>query len=505
MRSNHLFIFPFRFDRVLKKVSSFDELCSSTELFDRVDISSKHHISEVLDGTHWVYDDFRPSLDTEHYNMFANFFDHIRPLLFNKKEESGQLSHLFYHEEFEDKKGYVELELGDKLVRLDVEKVFLRIFEAGVGVLALNLINKDIDDLALIAEINSALRMVYPVDLVEKNGKYIEQDFFKRVSFFSSKREVSRFENNFERLEDEPPIYSYIKELIGEEIFSFSLKSIGKFYIKPIIGSEMFVMCHYVDNKTFNNIKNDDDFFSKKSWQKLFLMGDEFSLVKSFGSSFVQADFHSWLSKDAVFGLSKNAFFMVTKEYNTHMEKKFRTLFFKIITLIVSIRSSINRLTEDVTSISATCDPKVNPADNLVTLESIETLYKFYVRFINRLHFRDITIDRDGEMLHKSISKSNNIEKKLEMINLEIKNLYNLFNYTRTISEKRKQEFGDKLTLMGGVFLPAGVLSGVFGMNIFDTSDLTWQEVVATSVVTYLLVGVFLMKSIIRTVKRAFR
>ncbi|MFP4333483.1 MAG: hypothetical protein ACLFQJ_09295, partial [Campylobacterales bacterium] len=326
MRSNHLFLFPFRFDKITKKVKNFDELCSSTELFDRVDIAGKNSLIESLQETHWKYDDFKPSLDCEHYNMFSSFFDHIRPLLFNKKNEPSQLSHLFYHEGFDEGVGYVELEFDNKVVRLEVGKLFLRIFEAGVGVFAMNLVNKEIDDQELITKINNSLRMIYPTNISHKDGYYKENDFFDRVSFISSSGEVASFENRFEALEDEPPIYSYIKELIGDKLFSFSLESVGKFYIKPIIGSEMFVMCHYVDDKTFNIIRNDDEFFSKKSWQKMFLMGDEFSVVKSFGESYVQADFHSWMSKDAVFGVSKNAFFMVTKEGNSHMEEKFRKL-----------------------------------------------------------------------------------------------------------------------------------------------------------------------------------
>lgn len=502
MKSNHLFIFPFRFDKIVEDVDSFDELCSTTELYRRVDLSHPKSVLKSLKDSHWVYEEYNPGEGTEAYNMYASFYDHIRPIIFNSNILTNQLSHLYLHKAFLDNKGKLEFKINGVVYTLRIEKVYLRIFEAGVGLLSINVVNDSLDEQYLVTDINDQLRKVHPVLLEQDEDGIREKDFFDYLKIYSSKELLFEFTNNFKTVPHDTDIYDYIMYLMGERIFTTEIDEEDKFFIKPVTGSEMFVLCHYVDDALYEKLKDEKDFFNKKSWQRLFLMGDEFGKINSFDTSFVQAEFYSWVNNDTLFGVTKNGFMMITKSDNEAMKMKFRTLFFKIIVLMSSVRASINRFTEDVTSISSAVDPRKEEDENLATLESIETLYKYYVKFINRLHFRDITADRDGENLHKIAARANNVEKKLEFINLEIRNLYNLYNYSRTITEKQKQEFGDKLALMGGLFLPAGVLSGIFGMNIFDTSDLSWQSVVISSVICYVLVVLFLLKPILRTYRR---
>lgn len=509
MISYHTQLTPFRFDKIVKHVQNSDVLYHTHSYMERASFDRTNELIERLQNSGWEIKAFEPHCSLHDYNAYASFHSHIRPTLFNEFDANAQLSHYFQNKRFSSKNNYtLEFYVGFKHFKLEIENVALRLHGTGVAILAVHMVNRSHQDPDAINYINQYLHNTYASNLIynQESETYLDTRFPDKLSIKEEDKTLFESTNSYTSLPQTSKLYDYLVYILGETLFCNTLSDAGKYYVNTILGDSNFIMCYLVDNGTYRRFHHDTAFSESQDWQRLLLLNDQYKEVHTANTSFFDNETFAWIHNHAIFGLSNESFVLVSYNQSsntaTHKEK-FDNHFFKTIMLMLIMKSSLRRLTDEVTLISSQIDLSVSATENVKILESIESLYKLYVKFINRLYYHDITSDKDSETIHRMLFNKYDISSRIDHISLEIQNLYDLYNF-KTITERQKEDLYDKLTVLGGIFLPAGILSGVFGMNIFDVNDLTWQEVLITSIISYAVVILFLLKPIVRTYKRTF-
>jgi Mg2+ and Co2+ transporter CorA len=147
-----------------------------------------------------------------------------------------------------------------------------------------------------------------------------------------------------------------------------------------------------------------------------------------------------------------------------------KTMYFQMVTLLLVQRASILRFSDEITAIS---DVR---GEESPSVKNISILYKNYLRFVNKLYFKEVTAQDQGIELYDKAIEILNIKRDIEDLRQEIGTLN---GYAFLEQEREEKEEMKKLTLFGTYLLPPTIVAGFFGMNVFgkdsfDIENMNW-------------------------------
>jgi Mg2+ and Co2+ transporter CorA len=96
--------------------------------------------------------------------------------------------------------------------------------------------------------------------------------------------------------------------------------------------------------------------------------------------------------------------------------------------------------------------------------DRVSNLYKQYIRFVNRIYFREVTAQEQGIEFYDMLQKHMKIESNVKDLDDEIGELH---SYTTLIEEQKQNQNIELLTVIGALFILPSFINGFFGMNIF--------------------------------------
>ena len=102
--------------------------------------------------------------------------------------------------------------------------------------------------------------------------------------------------------------------------------------------------------------------------------------------------------------------------------------------------------------------------------EKVSSLYKEYIRFVNQIHFREVSAQDQGIELYQKLYDVLNIEKHVDKLDEEIGELY---NYVSLREDHKSSSTMSLLTWIATIAVPMTVIAGIFGMNNRDLGDKT--------------------------------
>ena len=260
-------------------------------------------------------------------------------------------------------------------------------------------------------------------------------------------------------------------EILGKDIFTEDLKEKDKFLLQSVIDDRMFVMCWYgnseLADKVANEWYNEDCKDIKDFWY-------EFLFVDAAGKSIANKQMQEKLIKNAtylrwqelgtLYGISRYSFVNLTSSEETltklhanYLIENFKSVYYQMVVLVLAVRASILRFSDEITAIS-----DLEPDERLY--ERVTNLYKNYLRFVNKLYFREITPQDQGIELYDMFQKLLKLERDVKDLDNEIKTLS---EYVYMIQEKEGNEEMGKLTKIATYLLPPSLVAGFFGMNVF--------------------------------------
>ena len=482
MNSYHIFYFLFKWNVTDRQSLLFEEQTDIDNIQE-----SKYSNWERIYSSEKLDENEKKDL----YNEKNFFYEFVHPVLYDTGKHSSLLKHF---ERIEPKQrdrnvSYI-ISTGSKTYTLKIDAINLNLFTTGVGMLIFYLINEreDQKDPMDILIINQCGRRIYPpfFDDIEKKTEtavYLKIEglngdpslFYEDFSGYSYKEKT----NDHKQIIDTywTPA-SFIRNLIGELS--------EKLIITPVIDDRMFVNCWYENNDLSKMLGVD-----KESLEQFFLdeygIDNEGKIIKKsddFWYKFIYIDasrpscqnndmrlkllneqtYTRWQKEGMLYGSSRYSFVFLTKDDECHIQrdvlaKYMRTVYARMVELVLIQRASILQFSEKISQMDLSKGKKVSVSIN----EQITSLHKEYIRFVNQIHFREVTFQDQGIELYQLISNTLNIEKYVEDLEKEIEELQ---QYVSMVDDKIRNKNGDILNLIAALFLPAGVASELLGNTV---------------------------------------
>lgn len=457
--SYHTFMFPFRFDKVLftkdnKAFSDKHEFYKSYTFDERVVIDE--NFKKSLEQDSWNYQKFTVKNNLD-YNELVYFYDFVQDSLFNTNDfESNATSYFFEKQNINDEYS-IKIKNKDSY-DLQLTGITLRIFDSGIGILGFETENNKYDRLEDIFNINEYGRRIYPQFVSENfDLKNVQENFLaESITVNGIKETFTLSENKSIRIAD------FVLKTLGQS-FTIALDKKDKYLIQPLLDDRMYVVSHIMHNDFSKEVQSD---LTDKWYQYTFVdkLGSKMIQNKQMQESLIkQATYTRWQEYGTLYGVSRYSFVLLSDESDfskDHLNNHIKTIYFQMVTLSLVARASILRFSDEITALS---DIKAQEKD---LTNKISELYRNYLRFKNKLFFKEITPQEQGIELYDKMREIMRIDEDIKDLSQEISSLN---NYAYLISEQDEKEQMNKLTKLGTIFLPSTLVAGFFGMNVFPS------------------------------------
>ncbi len=290
------------------------------------------------------------------------------------------------------------------------------------------------------------------------------------------KEDFTRFDNLDEIKENAKNLLpKFISKLIEDNFKKIDNKTT----IRPIIDDRMFVISQYMNDalvsqlKTFKDCSNEYDYETNDFWYEyVFIDGDgKTCQSKNMTKKLIsESTYDRWVDWGTLFGISRYSFVALTGSWfgKIRLLPHMQTMYFQMFSLLLAYRASIIKFSEEIQDITQ--------KEGKELLEKAEDIYDRYLKFLNKLYFKEITAQDQGIELYNQAMKVMDIEKYMNDLNHEINQLHSY------ISMKEERTRNEKLTLIskiGAILLPPALLAGIFGMNVLTFDEALWNTMLA--------------------------
>jgi len=482
--SYHAFMFPFRFERVGKTL--FEERIAIDSSFypkskrpsqrktrqnfeERIAIDSSFY--SRLHAAGWEYVPFRVDEKAILYNEYSYFTEPVRKTLYNTNEtfQEGESAYFFTKTLDEEAAYSIEIREGTstKCYTLKLTDLSLRLFETGIGILVFETENHTYTDFKDVLKINEYGRRVYPQFL---DGEYYTSCAAKgaflaeRITVYNGEKWCveERFLDPYERgVPSGIHIGGHIMKTLGEMLFS--QEETGFCRIAPALDDRMFVVSYAENEGLMNLLKRDEkNFLKNDDWYRYLFVDGNYKTVqyRPMQEDLLQkATYPRWLGWGTLWGISRYSLVALsTPEGRGLILPHAQYQYHQMAILILANYASLARFSDEVSEISETLGK--NGAHEVA--EEVASLYRYYIKFINNLHFREITFQDQGIEMYDIAKKQLGFDREVAQLDNEIAELH---TYLEMGQEKERNRELDKITKIGAIFLPPSVMSGILGIN----------------------------------------
>lgn len=489
MHSYHIFYFPFKWDLPGKDNLLFSEQVD----LNRIKINAYSQWERCqLSSDKEIFHDIESKECVEAQELFAEqqyYFDFVHPVLYDMKDEKHNLIHHYERKEFKDKDHGIEyhIECKNKMYVLAIDAIDLNIYSTGVGVLSFYMANnrEDQSDEASVLDINQFGRRIMPPHFGEFN-KDKRSMIARSISITGlTHADQNRYFDSFDYDINHSTNGLGVKSIWTPTLLISSLiedLSID-LHTVPVIDDRMFVNCTYINKELCEEVKTSTSKFIKSDFWYKYLFVDKEDDLSCQNSDMrdkliEESNYLRWSGYGSIYGISRYSFVVLVNA--DFIVDHMRTIYSRMYELAIVQRASILRFSGEVTKVSS-----LKGASNKVIAHRINSLYKEYIRFINQIYFRSITSQDQGIEIYRIMMDQLKCKKHTKELDAEINELN---QYVIMLIEQRRSNNGEILNVLAAIFLPATVLTGIFGMNPFpyccDRFDLLIQIGIGLSVST---------------------
>ena len=398
-----------------------------------------------------------PSVESEVndlYNERNFFYEFVHNALYDDGTKNSLIRH-FERDEPKHNDVFYVIDCGDKeSFDLKVKAINLNIYSTGVGVLSFYLNNEKYDDPSSVLKINQFGRRVYPPFIADLESR---SEIARKIEIKGLNGRECGYCEDFKKYTNRTPSNTpalFITDLINEVAMNI--------VVKPVIDDRMFVQCLYKNDewakrfsgKLYEEFKNSDkwyefvfiDDFNGKTCQNEEMQKD---LIK-------KATYPRWQKYSSLYGISRYSMMLLTNNAcPQYLLSYFETMYVRMSELILVQKSSVLRFSSEVTNIS-------NMEEKKTFVKKASSLYKEYIRFVNQIHFREVSAQDQGIELYKMLYDVMNLDKHVSKLDDEIGELY---NYVLLREDRKSNETMERLTKLASYAIPVTVMAGIFGMN----------------------------------------
>ena len=482
--SYHIFMFPFRWRIQGYEDKTFSEQISLNNILYS---SSSNWTRQVTTDVESENDDL--------YNERNYFYEFVHDALYDKGSDRSLVRHFERNEPKHSNVSYV-INCSQKVYELKVEAINLNLYSSGVGVLSFYLVNDKYPEPVDVLRINQVGRRIAPpfIDSVKHRGIIANS-----IEIVGLQGCESGYYEDFNRYtnqtgSNEPA--SFVTALIREVAQNIRLK--------PVVDDRMFVHCWYGNDEWADELSGEryEQFVLGSSWYE-YVFVDEMNECscrndKMHQALIEQATYSRWQQNKSLYGISRYSLVYLTNvSVWDVLLRNFITMYARISELILVQKASVLQFSSEVKDIS-NMEVKSGFGDK------VSSLYKEYIRFINQIHFREISAQDQGIELYEMLYKTMGLERQVEKLDAEIGELY---NYVTLREDRKGNHTMSQLTWIATIAVPITAVAGIFGMNnVAFTGDsegqlVNWynfalpQFVVMLLVTLIVFIGIFLIKN----------
>jgi Mg2+ and Co2+ transporter CorA len=511
--SYHVFLFPFQWQFVNKEMHN-KTLEERTSLKELIKLFEKN--------TKWKRNKYK--VDTIlNYNEYNYYYSMVREVLFDEGKELDKaiIANLSYDIEpdaytYNFKVCTDGVKKIDKSYSLHIDSILLHLYSTGVGVLSFHLNNRlkeqcEPDD---ILNINQAGRRLYPpffgmdsnlvgtqaqfefndfsfgLDILQKNELAEEFSIMSDLHFddFSAYRNSENFQSNpFNIPRHISFLFQDIPLTVNKGDFNGKDK---KVYINPLIDDRMFVVCWYGNDKIIDDLKANVNehgrdekgniLYLDSDWWYKFMFNDQKNItcqnIEMKKELIKKHTYIRWSDYGTFYGLNRYSFVCLTskldtlKNYNaSFIVNHMQTMYYKMAELCLVQRACLLRFSDEVTEISTMEEDK----KNLLT-KRVGNLNQQYLRFVNKIYFREVTAQEQGIELYDMMQECMKIGNNVKELDQEIKELH---SYVSLIENQEQSRNIELLTIIGALFILPTFIINFLGLIILPQNHqlCLWQ------------------------------
>ena len=460
--SYHIFYFPFKWENRKMKHKSFSGQTSLDELTFKKDSNWRRcpgplnaEESDML------------------YNEMNYYYQFVHPVLYDNKEKESILKH-FERKETQQEGHLVKYKIttGEKTYTLKVDAINLNLYTTGVGMLSFFLINEQDDQKSPedILKINQFGRRIFPpfiedveirslipqsisIEGLQGNGILYYEDF-------TGYREKKHPKDSYKKAWTPS---SFIRNLITDLVSDIE--------VIPVIDDRMFVNCWYCNEVLSNEIKD------KEKYEDFVMNGHEdfwfqYVFVDSEGATckneqmkknlLEDQTYSRWQEAGCLFGISRYSLVALTDTSdfaNDVLAKHMRTMYSRMIELVLIQRASALNFSDEVARVNGLSKGKKG---DKILIHQISDLHLEYIRFVNKICFEEVTTQDQGVEMYNLMLKVMNLDIYIKNLDDEIEELH---HYLSSLDDRIRNKNSEMLNKIAAVFLPATLITGLFGMN----------------------------------------
>jgi hypothetical protein len=477
--SDHIFIFPFKWTIGEKNKNIKDKLN-----FEKVK-------EKINNDKNWIEEYFENETEDE-YNIDKYFYDYAKKILFNTKD-SYENQNLVKNYKYDFCIGDYEIYVKEKVYKLNLKKIELKMYKTGIGFLIYYLSNSNYVLLNEINEINDFGRRIYPQYLpIEKTKKSFLAKELKIK--FCNKEIVEEFSVKSGR------ISKTVMDILGNN-FSENFDKNKLINIKPIIDDRMYTLCHLRLNDFSEILKTNEkdtyNYLNNIKWNSYIFLDNDYSTTQDKDKLFIdnkKYTYNRWTDYGTLFGITRYSFMIISDDSefsNEVLNKHFINLYknFSIIALLQ--RSTILRFLDE-TSIIASYNEKNN------YLKEFEELNIRYMEFKNKMYFDEITPQEQGIEIFDMMENIMGISYKIEKLG---KNIEELYNNSVLKNQEKRNKYIAIITVLGTLLTFFNLLeieySKIVSIKLLDNyNDIINYIVFSFLTILLFFSGVFIFKKI---------
>lgn len=428
------------------------------------------------------------------YNEVTYFYDFVRPVLYDTGTEDSLQRHYYYKLPGAEHENEYVIELANgKTYRLEIDDIVVSFFNTGVGYMAFSLYNRRKEQSAPqdILKINAFGRRVYPpflstnLDLIGQQAFFDDQDWARGLK---GTQEISKEMARSIRLEtngvawavedfqswlvdqnpQRPP--ALVRQLLPEAMLQETALS-------PVLDDRMFTVCWYGNKELTEYLKgqNPEEHYKTDDWWYQFVFVDTNGAtcpnMKLRKKLLEEATNPRWVNSGTIYGISRYSFVALTEHFSAGFFAKIiashvQTMYYKTALLALMQRACLMRFSQEVTAIS-----QLPKRDRRIAAR-VSSLYKQYLRFVNKIYFREVTAQEQGIEHYDILQNQMRLDKHVKDLELEIQELH---QYVSMLEEEQRNDKLDILTYIGAFFVVPSFIATYFGIDGYEMNGHWWE------------------------------
>jgi hypothetical protein len=437
---------------------------------------------------------WNPPRTVAQFNEVAYFYDFVRPVLYDSGKKDSLQLHYFRSLSEYDQPIY-RIRLPHREYRLEIDDISVSYYDTGVGVLAFHLINREQEQSAPddILTINTFGRRIYPPFLSTRADLITTQAFYDYAGWDKAldgtKNDAKELPLSIDILDGETVLFSdaymswtvnqnldrepgLIRDILPPKLFSF-------ISMTPVLDDRMFVVCWYGNQDMVKELQGKDASknFKTHDWWYQFAFVDKAGpwgktcqndlmatkLIKGVTNA-------RWAKAGTFYAVSRYSFVALTGEMSAHhmnglILSHTQTIYQKIALLGLVQRASLLRFSKEITAIS-----ELKRGDKRIA-QRVGSLYQQYIRFVNRVYFREVTAQEQGIELYDILQREMRLDAQVTALEQEMQELH---QYVLILDEDKRNEKLDLLTYFAALFVVPGFIGTYYGIGDFKMHDYWW-------------------------------